>query len=109
VPLDVALDRIVMGRPDLKFYEAGLDIGLSPDPLDSFKLFQARILDEYERMTEEFGFTVMDATKTIEDQQRQMRSIVKKFLPRNRRLAGATKHDGKPESKVDGKAARESA
>ena len=87
VPLDVALERIVMGRPELKFYEAGLDIGLSKDPLESFKLFQARIVEHYEAMIEEFGFTVMDATKTIEEQQRQMRSIVKKFLPRHRRLS----------------------
>lgn len=101
VPLDVALDRIVMGRPDLKYYEAGLDIRLSPDPLESFKLFQARIVDEYELMVDEFSLTVMDATKTIEDQQRQMRSIVKKYLPRHRRLAGA-KQDSR-ELKAEGK------
>ncbi len=89
VPLDVALDRIVMGRPDLKYYEAGLDIGLSRDPLESFRLFQARIVEEYEAMIDEFSFTVMDATKTIEDQQRQMRAVVKKFLPRHRRLGGS--------------------
>jgi dTMP kinase len=96
----VALDRIVMGRPDLKYYEAGLDIRLSPDPLESFKLFQARIVDEYELMVDEFSLTVMDATKTIEDQQRQMRSIVKKYLPRHRRLAGKDqKSDAKAEQK----------
>ena len=97
VPLDVALDRIVMGRPDLKYYEAGLDIGLSADPLESFKLFQARIIDEYERMVDEFELTVMDATKTIEEQQRQMRSIVKKFLPRRRRLGAGVKPEAKTE------------
>jgi dTMP kinase len=95
VPLDVALDRIVMGRPDLKYYEAGLDIGLSPDPLESFKLFQARIVEEYEKMTSEFNFTIMDATKTIEDQQRQMRNIVKKHLPRKSRLVGVSRPDSK--------------
>jgi dTMP kinase len=113
VPLDVALERIVMGRPDLKYYEAGLDIGLSTDPLESFKLFQARIVDEYERMIDEFELTVMDATKTIEEQQRQMRSIVKKFLPRRRRLGAGAKaeakpeirHEPRPESKLEPKSA----
>ncbi|MDQ6767710.1 MAG: hypothetical protein M3Z41_07870, partial [Candidatus Eremiobacteraeota bacterium] len=109
VPLDVALQRIVMGRPDLKFYEAGLDIGLSVDPLESFKLFQERIVNEYELMIDEFNFTVMDATKTIEDQQRQMRSIVKKYLPRNRRLAGAGKSESKTDAKPDAKAEPKSA
>jgi dTMP kinase len=111
VPLDVALDRIVMGRPDLKYYEAGLDIGLSTDPLESFKLFQARIVDEYERMIDEFELTVMDATKTIEEQQRQMRSVVKKFLPRRRRLGAKTetkpeiRHEPRPENKPEQKSA----
>lgn len=109
VPLDVALDRIVMGRPDLKYYEAGLDIGLSADPLESFKLFQARIIEEYDQMVDEFSLTVMDATKTIEEQQRQMRSIVKKFLPRNRRLAAAVKPDGKPEPRAETKPESKSA
>ncbi len=95
VPLEVALERIMMGRPDLKFYEAGLDIGLSSDPLESFKLFQARIIEEYEKMIGEFEFTVMDATQSIEEQQRAMRAIVKKHLPRRRRLA-VHRADGKP-------------
>src|SRR6202165_4440598 len=38
VPLDVALDRIVMGRPDLKYYEAGFDIGASRGPPEAFRL-----------------------------------------------------------------------
>jgi dTMP kinase len=96
VPLDVALDRIVMGRPELKYYEAGLDIGLSSDPMESFKQFQARIIEEYEKMTSEFNFTVMDATKTIEEQQRQMRNIVKKNLPRKSRLSATP---ARPEAK----------
>ena len=29
VPLDESLRRIVQGRPSLKFYEAGMDLGLS--------------------------------------------------------------------------------
>jgi len=32
VPLDEALRRILMGRPELKYYEAGMDLGLSDDP-----------------------------------------------------------------------------
>jgi len=39
VPLEESLNRILGGRPKLKFYEAGLDIGLSDDPYESFALF----------------------------------------------------------------------
>jgi dTMP kinase len=79
-PLDVAIDRIVSGRPALKYYEAGLDMGWADDPEASFKIFQGRILEEYDRMVAEFGLTVIDATGSIERQQREMRRIVLRHL-----------------------------
>ncbi len=80
VPLEVALERILSGRPQLKWYEAGMDMGLSDDPYESFKLFQTRILECYDRMVEEYGLTVIDATLPIAVQQEQMRSIVEPHL-----------------------------
>jgi dTMP kinase len=76
VPLDVALGRILGGRDAIKYYEAGLDLGLSRDVEESFRIFQGRILDEYEAMAHEMGFHIIDATLSIEEQQRQMRQIV---------------------------------
>jgi dTMP kinase len=76
VPMDVALGRILGGRNAIKYYEAGMDIGLSRDAEESFRLFQGRILEEYEAMADEMGFHVIDATGSIEAQQRQMRQIV---------------------------------
>jgi len=76
VPLDVALGRILGGRDALKYYEAGMDLGLARDVEESFRIFQGRILDEYEDMAEEMGFHIIDATLSIEEQQRRMREIV---------------------------------
>jgi dTMP kinase len=75
-PLDVAVQRILGGRDAIKYYEAGMDLGLSRDVVESFRIFQGRILDEYEAMIKEVGFRVIDATLSIEEQQRQMREIV---------------------------------
>ncbi len=80
VPLDVALGRILGGRDAIKYYEAGMDIGLSRNVEESFRLFQGRILEEYESMVEELGFHVIDATGSIEEQQKQMRVIVLREL-----------------------------
>jgi dTMP kinase len=76
VPLDVALGRILGGRDALKYYEAGMDLGLARDVEESFRIFQGRILDEYDAMAEEVGFHIIDATQSIETQQMQMREIV---------------------------------
>ncbi len=78
VSLEVALGRILGGRTAIKYYEAGMDLGLSQDVEESFKKFQSRILAEYDAMAEEMGFHVIDATLSIEEQQRQMREIVER-------------------------------
>jgi len=80
VPLQVALGRILGGRNAIKYYEAGMDLGLSRNIEESFRLFQGRILEEYDAMIPEMGFHVIDATGSIEDQQRQMRAIVMREL-----------------------------
>ena len=80
VPLDVALGRILDGRPRLKYHEAGMDMGLSTDPYESFRLFQGRIHDEYAALAEEFDFTVVDATNTPDRQQAYVRKIVEEQI-----------------------------
>ena len=80
VPLEVAIGRILGGRNAIKFYEAGMDLGLSRNVEESFRIFQGRILDEYEAMIQEVGFHVIDATGSIEEQQQQMRDIVMREL-----------------------------
>lgn len=80
VPLEESLKRIASGRPTLKYYEAGLDLGLSTDPYESFKLFQQGIIQEYEKMVDEFGLTVVDATLPLTEQQEQIREIVAPHL-----------------------------
>ncbi len=80
VPLDESLNRILVGRPELKYYEAGLDLGWSSDPYESFRLFQGRILQEYDKIVEEYGLAVIDATQPLVKQQEQVRELVTPLL-----------------------------
>lgn len=79
-PLDVSLERILSSRPQLKYHEAGLDLGLSTDPIESFKLFQGMIKNHYDDMIEEEHFFVVDATKSVEKQQQKVRKAVMEHL-----------------------------
>ncbi len=85
-PLEVATKRLHSARNGFRYYEAGLDLELSEDPDESFRMFQGRILEEYEKMIAEFDLTVVDATLPIEEQQSQMRQIVKARLAQAKRL-----------------------
>jgi dTMP kinase len=84
-PLDVAMKRILGGRDALKYYEAGMDLGFSDDIEESFRTFQSRIVGEYEKMIEEFGLVVVDASRSIEEQQAEVRKIVSRALEGTKR------------------------
>ena len=87
VPIDVSISRLLSGRAQIKDYEAGMDLNLATDRNESFKIFQGRILEEYDRVVDEYGLTQIDATLGIRDQQRIVRDFVEETLleyaPRN--------------------------
>ena len=87
VPVDVAFDRIVKGRPKLKYYEAGMDMNLSNDPYESYRIFQGRVVEQYESMIGPENFVVVDGTTDIEEQQKAMRRTVMEMLPGFKGLA----------------------
>jgi dTMP kinase len=80
VPIDVALDRLLSGRAKLKYHEAGMDVGLSRDPAESFRLFQSRVLELYDASVKEFGLKVVDATGDINSQQLLVRRLARRVL-----------------------------
>ncbi len=79
VPVEVSLERICSNRAP-KFYEAGMDLNLSPDPYESYRIFQGRVISEYDKMVEEHGLVKIDAKETIHNQQVIIRDIVEKAL-----------------------------
>ena len=80
IPIDVALDRVLAGRPKLKFYEAGMDMNLSNDEYESYRMFQSRIIDQYESMIDNEGFSIIDATLGIKEQQDIMRKRISELM-----------------------------
>lgn len=80
VPIEVSLDRLMARRVKIKFYEAGMDLGWSSNPVESFRLFQGKVLDEYDRLVDEFGLEVVNAAGSITEQQRLVRSLISRHL-----------------------------
>ena len=80
VPLEVAVERITTGRSKLKYYEAGMDLKLADKRTTSFELFQEKILKEYKKMIDEYNFSIIDATKPVHKQQKEVRKLVESAL-----------------------------
>ncbi len=85
VPIEVALRRITTARQVLKDFEAGMDLNLHPDPYESFRLFQGRILAEYDHMAAANDFVVIEASASISEQQRIVRDYARPLLDQVRR------------------------
>ena len=103
VPLDEAVHRIMEGRPALKYYEAGLDLGLSDDDEESFRIFQGMIRAEYEQIVKEFDLVRMNATDTLVRQQKRMRELVTPYLKGVMRADGGSIRDALKEEGLLGR------
>ncbi len=79
VPVEILLKRII-GTTGLDYWESGRDIGLSSDFYKSFQIYQGKCLDEYQKMSNEYGFISIDGTKSPKDIHKKITSHVKNLL-----------------------------
>lgn len=96
VPLNVAVDRILSSRAKIKYYEAGMDLGLSDNKITSFRLFQQRVINQYDKMADEFGFVIVNGALSVEKQQKQVREAVKIVLEDSENLKMPPKRPSAP-------------
>ncbi|MDD5456969.1 MAG: dTMP kinase [Candidatus Margulisbacteria bacterium] len=81
VPVNTSLERITLTRIP-NYYEAGMDMKLSNDPLKSYLMFQSKVISEYDSMVSEYGFEVIEGTAPIPLQQKIFREKVLQIIKR---------------------------
>ena len=83
MPIDILLKRVI-GTTGLDYWESGRDIGLSSDFYSSFKIYQDKCLDEYEKMKSLYNFISIDGTLPVEDIHKKMVERVQEVLDSGR-------------------------
>lgn len=78
--LNIATDRVLANRRRLRYFEAGMDLGMSMDRSENFRAYQARLLDQYLQMGSEFQFCIIDGGQSIERQQSLLQGLVKHHI-----------------------------
>lgn len=73
---DILLHRAIGKYGSLDYWESGMDLCLSRDRFESFFAYQARIREEFEWMTGEYGFHRIDANRTPSQVHADVRRIV---------------------------------
>ncbi len=77
---DELIRRTMRRGAELDYWESGRDIGLAPDLYSSFRDYQTLILKEFDRMAELYCFTTIDASRSVEEVQSDLRRELASLL-----------------------------
>ncbi|HLH62027.1 MAG TPA: thymidylate kinase [Ktedonobacteraceae bacterium] len=71
----------VLQRGGFDYWESGMDMRLGADLFESFVNYQTRLLEQFNSMSESYGFQVIDASLPIELIAEQLKQRVLPLLP----------------------------
>jgi dTMP kinase len=92
IDLDTLVPRVVRGK-GMDYWESGMHLALSSDIFDSFQRYQSRLIAEYNRLASEFGFISVDARKSVDEIQAELRGHVSAFLRRDGAISNGQAED----------------
>src|SRR5471032_2472771 len=79
VDVETLIGRVLEAR-GMDFWESGMDLKTGDDIYDSFRTYQNKLLREYGSMADEFHFRTVDARRSIDHIQDELRKQVAAFL-----------------------------
>jgi dTMP kinase len=85
----------VIETTGMNYWESGMDLRLGADLYDSFKKYQSLLIKEFDSMAEEFRFEVVDARKSPEEIQEELRSKILPVLQSHRQQSVAPVSPGR--------------
>ena len=79
IDVKTLIGRVLESR-GMDFWESGMDLKHGDDIYDSFRTYQNKLLREYASMADEFHFRVVDARRSVDRIQDELRKQVAAFL-----------------------------
>ena len=80
LPPEKLIQRNFMKNHTLDYWESGMDLGLSLDMFDSFVQYQQLMADKFDKLRKAWGFTTIDADRSMSELNRELRSNVERVL-----------------------------
>ncbi|MGA7873968.1 MAG: hypothetical protein WCA22_24015, partial [Candidatus Binatus sp.] len=81
IDVESLIPRVIMGK-GMDYWESGMHLALGTDLFDSFERYQSRLIDEYRRLSGEFGFISVDARLPVVELQGELRKHIAEYLSR---------------------------
>src|ERR687892_1386719 len=82
VKIDDLVTRVLQSS-GFDYWESGMDMHMGEDMYESFVRYQKWLLAEFDKMVETFGFTVIDASGTVEEVFEDLRDRVIRVVERD--------------------------
>lgn len=82
------VDRVLLSGSGFDYWESGMDLYLGQDFYDSFIEYQKRMLRVFDRMCDEYGFHVLNASRSVRSVAADLRRSVAKLLDQRNTLEG---------------------
>jgi dTMP kinase len=79
IDVETLVPRVVQGK-GMDYWESGMHLALGTDLFDSFVRYQRKLIGEYQRLAEEFKFLSIDARRSIDEVQSELRSHIADYL-----------------------------
>lgn len=79
IDVDTLALRVIESN-GMNYWESGMDLRLGADLYDSFKKYQGLLIEEFDKMAEEFQFEVVDARKPPDEIQSELRAKIHPLL-----------------------------
>jgi len=79
IDLEALIPRVVLGK-GMDYWESGMHLALGTDLFDSFQRYQRSLIEEYRQLASEFGFVTVDANRSIDDVQAELRTRISDYL-----------------------------
>ena len=74
------VERVVASGRGFDYWESGMDLHLGEDFYDSFLAYQTRMLKVFDRMSAEFGFHALNASRSVRSVASDLRRAVAKIV-----------------------------
>jgi dTMP kinase len=79
IDIEHLVPRVLAGK-GMDYWESGMHLALGIDLFDSFQRYQRRLIEEYNSLAREFDFVRVDARRSIEDIQTELREHLATYL-----------------------------
>ncbi len=74
------VERVVSSGRGFDYWESGMDLHLGEDFYDSFVAYQTRMLKVFDRMSDEYKFHVLNASRSVRSVAADLRRAVAKLI-----------------------------